>query len=269
MNLASSRWVVTGASGGIGQALVEELCRRGARVLVAGRQADTLHALAESHPQRVRVVVADLRTPAGRQAVVDAARDIGHVDGLINAAGVNHFGLFDGMDDAAIEQMVALNLTATLQLTHAMLPLLRERPRATVAFLGSIFGSIGYPGQAVYSATKFALRGFAEALRRELADGPVRVLYAAPRSTRTAMNADAMVQMNRQLQVAMDPPETVARRIADALRDERKEIYLGRPEKFFVRLNGLLPRLVDRALRKQLPVIQRFARQPTQGTASP
>ena len=61
----------------------------------------------------------------------------------------------------------------------------------------------------------------------------------------------------------------MARRIADALRDERKEIYLGSPEKFFVRLNGLLPRLVDRALRTQLPVIQRFARQPTQGTASP
>jgi short-subunit dehydrogenase len=93
------------------------------------------------------------------------------------------------------------------------------------------------------------------------------VLYAAPRSTRTAMNADAMVQMNRQLQVAMDPPEAVARQIVDALRDEPKELYLGSPEKFFVRLNGLLPRLVDRALRKQLPVIQRFARQTHPGTA--
>lgn len=267
MDLATSRWVLTGASGGIGEALVAELCRRGARLLVVGRRAEALFGLAEHHPQRVRVVVADLHTPQGRQAVVNAAREMGPFDGLINAAGVNHFGLFDAMDDAGIERVVSLNLTATLQLTRAVLPLLHERPRAMVVFLGSIFGSIGYPGQAVYSATKFALRGFAEALRRELADGPVRVLYAAPRSTRTAMNADAMVQMNRQLQVAMDPPEAVARQIVDALRDEPKELYLGSPEKFFVRLNGLLPRLVDRALRKQLPVIQRFARQTHPGTA--
>ena len=96
-------------------------------------------------------------------------------------------------------------------------------------------------------------------MRRELADGPVRVLYLAPRATRTAMNASAVVEMNRALGVAMDPPAQVAAAIVQALRDESPERHLGWPERFFARLNRLLPRVVDRALRGQLATIQRFA----------
>ncbi|MBU1458221.1 MAG: short chain dehydrogenase, partial [Gammaproteobacteria bacterium] len=97
-------------------------------------------------------------------------------------------------------------------------------------------------------------------LRRELADSHVKVLYIAPRATRTAMNSADVVAMNDALKVEMDDPQEVARQIVHAIATERKELYLGWPEKLFVRLNGLLPRLVDQALRKQLPVIKRFAR---------
>lgn len=127
--------------------------------------------------------------------------------------------------------------------------------------LGSTFGSIGYPGFATYCASKFALRGFSEALRRELADTPIKVLYIAPRATRTGMNTQSVVALNDELNVAMDDPKTVAAQIAAALQYEHELLYLGWPEKFFVRLNSLLPGIVDRALRKQLPVVQRFARQ--------
>ncbi|MBU1804336.1 MAG: short chain dehydrogenase, partial [Gammaproteobacteria bacterium] len=98
-----------------------------------------------------------------------------------------------------------------------------------------------------------------------------KVLYIAPRATRTTMNSADVVAMNNELKVEMDDPQQVARQIVHAIATEREEMYLGWPEKLFVRLNGLLPRLVDQALRKQLPVIKRFARaeQPTPPASQP
>ena len=165
-----------------------------------------------------------------------------------------------GAKGGAIARLIGVNVTATLQLTHLLLPLLREQPRALLVNLGSTFGSIGYPGFATYCASKFALRGFSDALRRELADTHIKVLYVAPRATRTAMNSVEVVAMNDALKVSMDDPQAVAAQIVQAIMAEREELYLGWPEKLFVRLNSLLPRLVDQALRKQLPVIKRFAR---------
>ncbi|MBP6799485.1 MAG: SDR family oxidoreductase, partial [Luteimonas sp.] len=178
---------------------------------------------------------------------------------VIQAAGINRFDLLEQQDDAAIAEQLALNLLAPMQLTRRLLPLLRAQPRAALLYVGSTFGAIGFPGFAAYSASKFGLRGFAEALRRELADTGIRVLHVAPRATRTAMNADAVVAMNAALGVAMDSPQHVAAQIVQALRDETPECALGWPEKFFAHLNRLLPGVVDRALRKQLPTVKRFA----------
>ena len=166
----------------------------------------------------------------------------------------------EGGEIDQIAELIDLNVTAPLQLTHRLLPLLRQQGEALVINLGSTFGSIGYPGFSAYCASKFALRGFSEALRRELADTQVKVLYFAPRATRTGMNAASVVAMNDELNVAMDDPHSVAQQLLAAIRREEEERYLGWPEKLFVRLNSLLPRVVDQALRKQLPIIQRFAR---------
>ncbi len=260
MHRRELRALVTGASGGIGQALVDTLCAGGARLLLAARRPLTLESLARSHPGQVTVVEADLLTAAGRDAVLAAAQELGGLNCLINAAGVNRFGLLEDQDDDALAELIGLNLTATVQLTARLLPLLQQADKALIVNVGSTFGSIGHPGFAAYCASKFALRGFSEALRRELADTRVKVLYVAPRATRTAMNSTPVMEMNAALSVAMDAPETVAAAIVDAIRAERRESYLGWPEKLFVRLNGLLPRAVDRALRKQLPVVKRFGR---------
>lgn len=260
MNVSECRALITGASGGIGQAVAEALCRQGAHLLVAGRQVAPLQDLAQRFPGQVDVVQADLGTAAGRDAVLLAVMRFGGVNCLINAAGVNRFGLLEQHDEDAIADIIGLNVTSTLQITRRLLPELLREDQALIVNLGSTFGSIGYPGFTAYCASKFALRGFSEALRRELADTRVNVLYIAPRAARTAMNEAHVVAMNKELNVAMDDPEVVAAAVVKALRNERRESFLGWPEKLFVRLNSLVPRLVDQALRKQLPVIKRFAR---------
>ncbi|MBU1329250.1 MAG: SDR family oxidoreductase [Gammaproteobacteria bacterium] len=260
MQLSECRALITGASGGIGQALVEHLLANGARLLLVGRQVDVLRQLAQQNPGRVEVVEADITSRQGRDAVVAAAQRFGGLNTLINAAGVNRFCLLEQHDEQELAELIGLNVTATLQLTQRLLPLLQQQGRALIVNLGSTFGSIGYPGFSAYCASKFALRGFSEALRRELADTQVRVLYFAPRATRTPMNDNTVMAMNTALKVAMDEPREVAAQLAQAIVREHEESYLGWPEKLFVRLNSLLPRLVDQALRKQLPTILRFAR---------
>jgi short-subunit dehydrogenase len=258
MRLSECRVVLTGATGGIGLALVEQLCEGGAQVLAVSRQPDALAALVARYPLQLHQVSADLRTSGGRQAIVEAARHLGGVNLLLNGAGVNRFALLEQLDDAEIADMLAVNLVASLQLTRALLPILRSQSHALVVNVGSTYGSIGYPGYAVYCASKFALRGFSEALRRELADTAVNVLYVAPRATRTHMNSSAAMALNEALKTSVDEPHHVAREVMGAIRKNLNELYLGWPEKLFVRLNGLLPGVVDRALRKQLPVIRSF-----------
>ena len=260
MKPTDCRALLTGASGGIGLALAQRLADEGAHLLLVGRRLEPLQALLKRYPQQIQLVQADIGTRAGRDALVAASQNFGGLNCLINAAGVNRFGLLDQQDEQQIAELIGLNVTATLQLTQRLLPLLRAQHRALLINVGSTFGTIGYPGFAAYCASKFALRGFSEALRRELADTNVRVLYFAPRATRTAMNAPSVVAMNNELGVAMDDPEKVAAELLQAIRHEQEERYLGWPERLFVRLNGLLPRVVDQALRKQLPIIQRFAR---------
>ncbi|MFT6429076.1 MAG: short-subunit dehydrogenase [Halopseudomonas sp.] len=260
MRLRDSVVVLTGATGGMGQAMVAALCQTGARIMLVGRQTAALAALESRYGSQVTCVQADLRHPKDRARVVAAARQLPGFNLLINAAGVNHFGLFESMDDAAIADLIDLNLTANLQLTRALLPLLKTAPQACVVNVGSTFGSIGYAGFSTYCASKFALRGFSQALRRELADTRVGVLYLAPRATRTEMNSAQVQAMNSKLKVAMDSPEWVAAHLVKALEHDLREVHLGWPERLFVRLNSLLPSLLDKALRGQLTTIQHFAK---------
>jgi short-subunit dehydrogenase len=262
VKMTAMRILLTGASGGIGRALAVELHRRGAMLLLVGRTADALQPLVRTlggPPDRVSVHAADLATEAGRAGVAGQAAEWG-CNVLVNNAGLGEFALVDQQTDAGLERMFAVNVLAPMQLTRALLSHLRGLPDAAVLNVGSVFGSLGYPGFAAYSASKFALRGYTEALRRELADTSVRVHYLAPRATRTGMNALAVERLNAELGVAMDSPEVVARAACDMLEQGRREAVLGWPEKAFVRINALLPGVVDGSLRKQLAVIRRHAR---------
>jgi len=269
MRLSEARVVLTGASGGIGMAIATALCASGARVLAVARHRELLVPLLERYPSNLFWIGADLTSFADRREVLAEAASIGGINLLINAAGVNHFAMLEQLDDNEISAMLALNITAPICLTKLLLPLLKLADTAMVVNVGSTYGSIGYPGYASYCATKFALRGFSEALRRELADTRVSVLYVAPRATRTSMNSPAAQALNDALKANVDDPQTVAAAVIHAIAGDRRDLYLGWPERFFVRLNGLLPYLVDRGLRKQLPLIRRLSQKPDQEHPEP
>jgi short-subunit dehydrogenase len=263
MSARRHRAVITGASGGIGRAIVQRLAPRCDSMILVGRNASALKAIAHAANAahaRAQTVTADVATPEGQQAVLRAALDDGNIDLLVNNAGAGEFAWLVDQDDAALERIVRVNVLAPMLLTRRLLPLLMKREEAAIVNVGSIFGYLGYPGQAAYSASKFALRGFSEALRRELADSGVRIHYLAPRATRTAMNSASTCALNAELGIAMDPPDAVAAALVALLDKPVAERPLGMPEQLFALLNRIMPRAVDHVLRRQLPVIRRHAR---------
>jgi short-subunit dehydrogenase len=264
MNAPRYRAVLTGAGGGIGAAIATAIAPLCQSLLLVGRDSARLARVERELVRpgvRCRAVAADLTASAGRDAVARACLEVpGGVDLLINNAGTSEFAWLADQTDEALERILRVNTLAPMQLTRRLLPVLQAQAAATIVNVGSIFGYLGYPGCAAYSASKFALRGFTEALRRELADGPVRIVYFAPRATRTALNSDALCALNAELGVAMDAPAAVAAELVRVLRRPASERLLGMPEKLFARLNQLVPGLVDGALRRQLPRIRRHAR---------
>jgi short-subunit dehydrogenase len=260
MSVESINAVITGATGGIGAAVAKRLLAGGGKAVLTGRDSRALRDLVlETDPLRnsTLAVAADLTSAADRARLCDAAKTWqGGVNTLINIAGVAGFGMFAGENPDDFDRTFEVNALAPLHLTHALLPHLLSQPRAHIVNVGSVFGTIAYPGHAVYSATKFALRGFSEALRRELDGTNVVVHYLAPRSTRTSFNSSAVEALNERFGIAMDPPERVAATLLDMIEHHRPEAVIGWPEKLFARLNALVPRLVDRALAKQVPAMR-------------
>lgn len=268
MYLKDANVLITGGGGGIATAIARELLDAGAAVMLADRDPAALEraAVTLNAGDRVALVSADLTRSQDIDSLATAAARWGQgLDVLINAAGVNHFGLFDEQSSRQIEQAIAVNVLAPVRLIHALLPHLKSRPAASILNIGSAFGSIGYPGYAVYAATKFALRGFTEALRRELADTAVNCQLVAPRATRTGINSDAVEAMNVELGNQVDSPEVVAAVVRRTLEKDHGFVVLGWPEKLFARLNGIWPGLVESAIVKQLPTIKRYARRSEPG----
>lgn len=261
MQLRDKKILLTGATGGIGKALAEALHASGARLVLAGRNIETLMAFAQTLDGKaspVNVALLDLGSADVHEQAIAIAKVHRDLDLVVNCAGVNLFAASEHSNPADVAQVLDINLRGTILLTQALLPTLMKRPQAAIVNVGSTFGSIGYPGFAVYCASKFGLRGYTEALRRELAATHVQVFYIAPRATATDMNADSVRDMNAELGNAMDAPELVAAQIVNAISRERKKLFIGWPEKFFVFMNSLMSGVVDKALLKQLPVIQRF-----------
>ncbi len=267
MNITDSTILITGASGGIGGAIARQLAERGASLVLVNRDSKRLTIFADELRAvggTVLPLVGDLAMPGEPARLArEALEQTGSIDILINCAGVQNFGFFAQESAVDTATLFNINTIAPIALANAILPHMLERGKGQIVNLGSIFGSIGFPCFASYSASKFALRGFSEALRRELAGTGIGVTYIAPRFTRTAFNRSVVTRMANALKMNQDEPESVAASVIATIERDGQDHYLGWPEKWFVRLNSILPRLVDPSLIKQVELMRPFATEST------
>jgi short-subunit dehydrogenase len=175
----------------------------------------------------------------------------GRLDLLFNNAGVIAAGPLQAADDDDMARMLATNVLAPFALSRELVPFLRNSTSPRIVNIGSMFGDIAFPHFVGYSATKFALRGLSDGLRRELKPLGIGVTYAAPRAARTEA-IPAIAHVLEALGTKLDEPEAVARRIVDAALAGRRSVYPAGPERLFVLLARLLPALVDRSVAAQL-----------------
>jgi short-subunit dehydrogenase len=254
MPLQGKTAVITGAGSGIGQALAIEASRRGMVVALVGRRAERLE---ETRARLVSaahclLIPADVTSPEARRAVRDrVARDWGLVHVLVNNAGIVSAGPLSELPDADLDRLIATNVSAPIALIREMLPLLRTASRARVVNMGSLVGDIALPLFTAYSASKFALRGLSDGLRRELKSLGIGVTYVAPRGARTAAT-EAVSRFTEPFGMSFDSPNSIARRVWDAVARGRDRVYPQGRERLFVLLNHLLPAIIDRALMRQL-----------------
>jgi len=207
--------LITGAGSGIGRALSVEAARRGMTVALCGRRETVLkvtRALLDQGRQHL-IIPADITNPHDRRRIVGVISEQWKgLDVLINNAGVVEGGALEKFDDDAITRTFLTNVVAPMALTRDLMPLLAAAKPSRVVNIGSVFGDIAYPQFSGYSASKFALRGFSNALRREWKQIGIGVTYAAPRATRTDA-AVAFDQLIANANMSVDAPAQVARRI--------------------------------------------------------
>jgi short-subunit dehydrogenase len=262
MNLNGKRVLLTGAAGGIGYPLALALAAKGAKLVLVDRDAARLQSLCQEINQAggsAIKIIENFQQAKAAQNVVDAAIEhLGAIDILINSAGVLDFILFETQSAERIGQMMHINATVPIQLTRAVLPGFLACNSGQVVNVGSIFGSIGFPHYATYSASKFAVHGFSQALRRELQGSNIVVTYIAPRAVKTPMNNEAASQMLTATKTAMDDPQDVVAQIITTIEQEKQEHYIGQPESFFAWLNGFLPCAVNMGLKKQVKIARQY-----------
>ncbi len=235
MNLDTScTALVTGANGGIGQAIARALGSAGARVIVSGRNAGALEGLAAEIG--ARVIVADL---SRREDTARLADEAGDVDVLVANAALPASGPLLEFTEEQIDRALEVNLRAPIALTRRLAPGMVARGRGHIVFISSIAGKIASPGTSLYSATKFGLRGFALALRADLRGAGVGVTSILPGFIRDAgMFADSGVKLPAVF--GTRSPEDVARAVLRAVREDPAEIEVAAPEQ---RVAGILASL--------------------------
>jgi len=215
--------LVTGATGGLGEAICRALADREARIVISGRRAEVLEPLARE--LGARPVICDLAEREDLRALVAEA---GEVDILIANAGVPADGPIGEYDPEQIDRALRVNLHAPILAAHALMPGMVERRRGHMVFMSSLSGKAATPGSALYSATKFGLRGFASALRQDLWDTGVGVSTIFPGPIREAgMFAQAGVEMPAF--AGTRSPRQVALAVMRAIERNRAELDVASP----------------------------------------
>ncbi len=219
MQIRGSTVLLTGATGGLGQAIAHALRARGAELVLTGRRPDVLESLA-AELAGSRTLVADLGERADVERLLAQA---GKPDILIANAGIPAAGRLETFTPEQVDRTLDVNLRAPIVLAHALLPGMLERHRGHLLFMSSIAGKTALPGNPLYHATKYGLRGFAAALRTDLNASGVGVSCVFPGFIRDA-GLFAESGMKLPPGVGTRSPQDVARATIDAIERNRGEV---------------------------------------------
>jgi len=256
MKLAGRVALVTGAASGIGRGIALALARRGCHLAISDiDDAGLVQTSALVEPfgvrcTRHRLDVVDRGAVAALPAAIIAAH--GGLDVLVNNAGVALGGTFEQVSEADFDWLMEINFHAVVRLTRAFLPLLRTRDEARIVNVSSVFGIVSPPGQTAYSASKFAVRGFSNALRHELAGTRVGVTVAHPGGVATAIARNARVPAGVAPELIAErralaermlrmPPERAGEIIVHAVERGRARVLVGADAVVVALLERLLP----------------------------
>jgi short-subunit dehydrogenase len=265
-NVTGSRILITGASQGIGRALAVLAARRGAQILAAARS----EALLDELRQEVRrggasleIVPADVTRPGDRQRMAEAVvRHFGGLDVLVNNAGIGATGHFAEAGPERLRAIMEVNFFGLAETTRVLLPLLRQGQKPAVVNISSIAGKRGIPARSEYSASKFAVQGFSEALRTEVAKDGIDVLVVCPGLTQTNFSQNMIEQ---KALMPLDhlrgmTAEAVAAATLRALEHGRNEVCLTLQGRLIVLISRFFPRLADRIARRKVLALFRDER---------
>lgn len=243
------RTIVTGATSGIGRALVIELVQRGARVVAMGRRRDRLAALSETlrAEGRLRIVAGDVTQRNDRLAALDeAVREFGGLDALVNNAGIGALGLFERASEEQLRQIMEVNFFAPAEFIREALPDLIRGSRPIVVNVSSVLGHRAIPDMSEYCASKFALHGLSDSLRAEFAPLGIDVLLVSPSTTKSEFFEQAVGQSGRSPnRFSAMTAEAVARCIVAGMLGGRHEIILSAGGNALVWLDRLCPPLAN------------------------
>lgn len=237
--------LLTGATGGIGQAIARTFAQRGATLVVSGRRLDVLEPLAKEIG--AEAVACDLSRREEVDRLLEAA---GEIDVLVANAALPASGLFTELAQEQIDRMLEVNLRAPIALAHALVPALVARRRGHLVFISSLSGKATSPASSIYSATKFGLRGFSLALREDLHPHGVGVSVVLPGFIGDAgMFAEADVELPPG--VGTKSPEDVAAAVIRAIERNRAEIDVAPVSlRLGAAFAGLAPRLASTVSRR-------------------
>jgi short-subunit dehydrogenase len=247
--LDGRRILITGASSGIGRALACALVRYRPVLMLTGRRSERLAQLNRqlaAADSTVYTLAGDITRPEFRQQLAGACQSqMGGLDILVNNAGVGAHGPFADSSSSRLHHIMEVNFFAAAELIRATLPLLQSGCQPAIVNVGSVLGHRAVPGKSEYCASKFALHGFSDSLRAELAPRGIDVLHVCPSTTETEFFDQLIggrVPGARRRGMA---PDVVARHMIRALQKRRSEIVLSPSGKLLVWIDRLWPSLAN------------------------
>jgi short-subunit dehydrogenase len=249
------RTILTGASSGIGLELARLLAGRGARLVLSARRQDRLEALVEELRQpggEAIAVTGEVTEPETRRRLIETAvAQFGGLDCLINNAGIGGIGNFADNDEARLRRIMEVNFFAPLELIRLAIPELRKGSKPIIVNVASVLGHRAIPRKSEYCASKFALHGFSDALRSELAPEHIDVLIVSPSTTETEFFDAAMGDKSKLPWLTKgQPPQAVARAAVRAIERGLHEIILTAGGKGMVWFDRLMPTITDNLVTK-------------------